>query len=531
MTSGYDSSKADLAEFFMIWADHQGWAVPDFHIAVCDWLQNKDRISVLRMPRGTAKSTLLGIYNAWRYYSNPDFRILHQGDQDNTAYKTARDTRSILTHHPLTRDMSLNMRGEVSFWWLADNKDERNPSMQAAGIMSNITSSRADEAQGDDVEVPRNIGTEDLREKMRYRLGEWTHILVPGGSKLYVGTPHTHDSLYDELEAAGADCLTIKFFEHSQRHEGADLSGINIPKQYKSADVYVFHGNKLLPDIAYSVNDGLIKLHKPLNGLVDVYCKNIWPERFTREEIALRRKECRTVNEWDSQYMLEAKPVHDVRLDPDKILPYNLEPKILEKRSGTIYMLGNAVVSVVKCYWDVSLGRATSDDSVLTLVLQDEGGNYYWHDAVKVEGDLDQQCDSACDFVKQYSAPVLDVESNGVGGFVSAAMRKRLRERGIACGINEVSQTEKKESRIVGAFEPLLQGQMLWAHERILDGLPAKQLRDWVPTKANQADDYIDGAACAILSAPVKIRALQTAPQVSRWRPNGGTTTVKWSHK
>ena len=35
--------------------------------------------------------------------------------------------------------------------------DERNPSMQAAGILSNITSSRADEVQNDDVEVPRNI--------------------------------------------------------------------------------------------------------------------------------------------------------------------------------------------------------------------------------------------------------------------------------------------------------------------------------------------------------------------------------------
>ena len=36
------------------------------------------------------------------------------------------------------------MRGDVKFWWTPDSDDERNPSMQAAGIMSNITSSRAD---------------------------------------------------------------------------------------------------------------------------------------------------------------------------------------------------------------------------------------------------------------------------------------------------------------------------------------------------------------------------------------------------
>ena len=60
--------------------------------------------------------------------------------------------------------------------------------------------------QNDDVEVPRNIKTPEAREALRYRLGEQTHILVPGGSKLYVGTPHTHDSLYDEMERLGADC-------------------------------------------------------------------------------------------------------------------------------------------------------------------------------------------------------------------------------------------------------------------------------------------------------------------------------------
>lgn len=521
-----------FAEFFMMWAMRQGWNVPDFHVAACDWLENKGPIAVLRMPRGCAKSTLLGVYNAWRYYKKPDLRILHQGDQDNTAYKTARDTRSVLQHHPLTEAISQNMRGEVSFWWLDENKDERNPSMQAAGIMSNITSSRADEAQGDDVEVPRNIGTESLREKMRYRLGEWTHILVPGGTKLYVGTPHTHDSLYDELERNGADCLTFKFFGYSQRVEGSDLKEITISKQYTHRDIYIFHGMRLLPEIEYSVLDGKVTLHRPLTGLVDVYADCIWPERFDRNEIATRRKECRTINEWDSQYMLEAKPVHNVRLDPDKILAYELEPHIAEKRSSTLYMLGNTVISSVKAYWDVSLGRATSDDSVLSLILQDESGRYYWHDSVAIEGDLDQQCSEAVAFVKQYSIPCIDVESNGVGGFVAAALRKVFREQGINCAVSEVAQTQNKNDRIVGAFEPLIQGQMLWAHTRILDGIAGRQMRDWQPSIKDQPDDYLDGAACAILSAPVKIRPSQITPtQSAKWKPAGGVHTINWSRK
>jgi hypothetical protein len=62
--------------------------------------------------------------------------------------------------------------------------------------------------------------------------------------------------------------------------------------------------------------------------VIDFYADCAWPERFTREEMELRRKECRTINEWDSQYQLHSKPVGDVRLDPDRIREYNIQPQI-----------------------------------------------------------------------------------------------------------------------------------------------------------------------------------------------------------
>lgn len=154
----------DFVTFFQIWVDLQGWEVPDEHWLAVQWLQNRGRLAVLRCFRGFGKSTLLAVYNAWRYYCDPAFRILHQGDQDGTAYKTSRDTKRVLMRHPLTKHMR-EIRGESSFWWVPGADDERNPSMQAAGIMSNITSSRADEVQNDDVEVPRNIRTPEARRR------------------------------------------------------------------------------------------------------------------------------------------------------------------------------------------------------------------------------------------------------------------------------------------------------------------------------------------------------------------------------
>jgi hypothetical protein len=91
--------------------------------------------------------------------------------------------------------------GTIEQWWVNGALDMRNASMFAKGILSNVTGARANECQNDDVEVPGNIQTPEAREKLRYRLSEQTHILIPGGRKLFIGTPHTHDSLYDEKEA------------------------------------------------------------------------------------------------------------------------------------------------------------------------------------------------------------------------------------------------------------------------------------------------------------------------------------------
>jgi hypothetical protein len=42
---------------------------------------------------------------------------------------------------------------------------------------------------------------------------------VPGSRRDFIGTPHTHNSLYDELIDRGAEHLTIKMFGEEQRFE------------------------------------------------------------------------------------------------------------------------------------------------------------------------------------------------------------------------------------------------------------------------------------------------------------------------
>jgi hypothetical protein len=94
--------------------------------------------------------------------------------------------------------------------------------MAAYGVMSNATGSRADNIDFDDIEVPKNIGNAEAREKLRQRISEATHIIVPGGQKTYIGTPHTHDSLYDEQVEGGAAVLKIPLFGRAQRFDDTE---------------------------------------------------------------------------------------------------------------------------------------------------------------------------------------------------------------------------------------------------------------------------------------------------------------------
>lgn len=552
--------KVNFATFFAMWADQRGWKVPDIHWRAVHWLEHRGEVAVLRCFRGFSKSTLLAIYNAWQFYRDPSYRILHQGDQDKTAYKTSRDTKSVLQRHPLTRTWvreavrggvkgaRSGLRGEAAFWWVPGADDERNPSMQAAGITSNITSSRCDEAQNDDVEVPRNITNPEAREKMRYRLGEQTHIMVPGARQLFVGTPHTHDSLYDEKERAGADCLTIRMFEHAHRIEQAN------ERSYATAfrPEWVFAGvgesAKLLEENKdFVIQAGRVVFTSAPGCLIDFYAGHAWPERFDRKEMLKRRKGCRTVNEWDSQYQLHSRPVHETRLDPAKLLGYDAEPRFVMANGELGMWLGKARIVGASCRWDPAGGKLRSDASAVAVVLQDDRGRRYWHRAVRLTGEVavfaedgktitGGQLMQLVDLVRELKLPRVTVETNGIGGFAPAWLRAALRQHLRApCGVVEEIAVANKNRRILEAIEAPLSSRMLWAHVSVLRGPARNQMRDWNPAVQTQPDDDLDALAGAISETPERIsRALPggsgglNAPQgaAQDWRPDAGTHEV-----
>lgn len=513
-----------LLAFALMEYERRGWAMPDVHARVFDWLAQTDgqRVRVLRVFRGCGKSTMLGVRNAHKLYDNPLHQILVQGADDDLAHDLSRDTMAVMESHALTQRMVQQPAGVVQ-WWTHDGYEAnaRTPQFRGKGILSRVTGNRADEIQNDDVEVEKNVTDAKARQKLRKKLTEQTHILKPGGTRLYVGTPHAHDSLYDELIKGGAVHLTIPLFATQRRYDKDTDRRLtfDIGAEPGPDGVWVFVGIGAQAYLAregvhYRLQGGQVHFDKPAGATVDVCTGNAWPDRFHRDEMEQRRKECRTFNEWDSQYQLEAKPVGEIRLDPDRIVAYDIEPTMRTANGEVVMELGRTRLVSATCHWDPAGAKLTSDTSAFCLIFQDEQGRPFWHRAVALSGEVAEMNDDGkiiggqvmqiCDLVKQFAIPRVTVETNGVGTHAPNLLKAALKARRIQCGVEGRHTSVNKNRKILGAFDAPLSSGYLWAHTSVLD-VVEDQMRSWNPAATEQPDDYLDAGAECLNDQPVRI--------------------------
>lgn len=536
-------NNVSFVAFFLIWAKMQGWDVPLLHIRICHWLDTcKDPERVLMVFRGAAKSTIYAVWCAYRLYKDRTHRALVWSADNDTAGMLTADAINVLRNHPLCRGMLPSKVG-VKRFRVIGSKDARNASMRASGVNSNVTGARAVDIDFDDVEVPGNIETPEARLKLRMRTSESTHIALPGAQQTLIGTPHTHDSIYPERIAAGAAFLKICLFESVKRYE--ETSNATLYRfDFTPGDdgIYVMLGigtgaKMCVENVDYKVVGDHIIFPKPPGATLDICGNCAWPQRFTRAEIHERRRKTLTINSWDSQYQLEAKPIKESKLDPTKIKAYDVMPKI-ERANGAIRMaLGNMQIVSGRAVWDPSLGKINSDRSAFSLVLDDAMGNYYWQCAEAFTGEYAEFSDTrnttitggqvmqAVALIKKYNIVHIYVETNGVGAFTEKLLMRAIKQEQLHCGVTAITATSNKNKRILDGLEGPIKSGVLWAHVDVLNGPAWDQMMVWNPEVTNQPDDYLNSAADAILQAPVRINHLvgnPTADTRNDWRQSAG---------
>ena len=159
---------------------------------------------ILEASRGTGKSWLGAIFTTWRLLRNPDEKILVVSASGPKAIEIATFIRRLFEEVPLLRHLrpGKDQRDSVQSFDVAGCKTAIAPSVAVAGITGQITGKRASLVLADDVEIPSNSMTEEMRAKLIQRTQEFEALLIPDmpSSIIYLGTPQSMESIYNKLE-------------------------------------------------------------------------------------------------------------------------------------------------------------------------------------------------------------------------------------------------------------------------------------------------------------------------------------------
>lgn len=475
-----NSPDAGFLEFVWVWNRRHHHDTPAVHRRIARWLEARQRAGETRLLlmafRGCGKSTLVGLWCAWLLARRPETRILVLAADQPLAVKMVASVRRIVERHPLCR----HLLPEAAEAWAADRFTVaregalRDPSMLAQGIGGNVTGSRAEVIVCDDVEVAGNCDTPAKRAELRERLAEAEFILVPGGTILFVGTPHCEDSLY-----------------RHPREEGAFLRGYR-------------------------------RLAVPVMNAAGA---SAWPERFPREAIAALRERVGPL-QFRRQMMLQPVAASAVRLDPAAIVRYAEEPEYREAQGrGVLTLLGRRLTSG-GAFWDPAYGRpGAGDASVLACTYADGEGHhflhrlaYLTHDPAAAEDPATQQCRRVAEILRETLLPVVRVETNGLGRFLPALLRRELARAGVAARVVEHASTRAKEDRILAALEPALAARRLHAHESVFRTPFPAEMAEWRPGAAGARDDALDAVAGCLLAEPVRLVRAAAPARLPDWR-------------
>ena len=481
-------------EFVWVWNRIQGQDTPALHIRMARWIEARwegaDRRLLILAFRSSGKSTMLGLFCVWLLVVNPNLRIIVLGAELDLAKKMVRNVKRIIERHVLAKHLRPQRVEQWGAGQFTVNRpgELRDPSMLARGIGANITGSRADLVICDDVEVPNTSDTALKRADLRARLSEIDYILVPGGTQLYAGTPHSYYTIY-------ADTVRPEAGEEAPFLDGFDR--LELPVQDPA-------GNSL------------------------------WPERFDAEHItALRRRH--GPNKFASQMLLQPVNISAGRLDPDRIRLYDGELHYADRNRIATLALGERRLVSASCWWDPAYGApGKGDGSVVAVVFTDADGGYWLHRieylTVDPQEDCDeatQQCRQVANFARRYYVPSIRIETNGVGKFLPGLLRREMGVAGVACGVVENPNRIAKERRIMEGFDAVLAAGNLNAHRSVWNTPFIGEMREWRPDGSYRGrDDGLDAVSGCLLSEPVRLSRAPVSAR-SEWRGAPGGVVAK----
>ncbi len=173
---------------------------------IADYLQSSDKRLVIEAFRGVGKSWITSAFVCHQLLLNPQRNILVVSASKSRADDFSTFTQRLIGEMPLLSHLIPrdNQRHSKISFDVAPALASHAPSVKSMGITGQLTGSRADLIIADDVESANNSQTQLMRDRLGETVKEFDAIIKPEvGRIIFLGTPQTEMSLYNDLEERG----------------------------------------------------------------------------------------------------------------------------------------------------------------------------------------------------------------------------------------------------------------------------------------------------------------------------------------
>lgn len=418
---------------------------------------------VVQAFRGAGKSWITSAFVCHQLLLNPQKNILVVSASKTRADDFSTFTLRLIHEIPILAHLKPKdgqRMSKISFD-VGTAQASHAPSVKSMGITGQLTGSRADIIIADDIESANNSQTQLMRDKLSETVKEFESIVKPGGRILFLGTPQTEMSVYNQLDQRG----------YKTRIWCA---------RYPDDKLKVAYGHKL----ATIIDEAEGKVGEPTD-----------PKRFDKDDL-LERELSYGKSGFALQFMLDVS-LSDANKYPLKINDlmvlsgvntWDEAPVSLKWASGIDQLNGCKLLPNLGLkgdYWVTPMHIADDfapwegsvmaidpagrgkDETGYAVVKMLHGNLYLTASGGLLNGYAVESLQKLTEVAQQQDVNQILVESNFGDGMFTQLLKPIL-SKTHPCSIEEVRHSTQKEKRLVDTLEPVFNSHKLIVDEKII---------------------------------------------------------------
>jgi len=431
---------------------------------------------MIQAQRGQSKTTVTAIYAVFMLLHFPKHIILIASAAGKLSKEIASFVIQILNGIDflwmLQADTSSGDRSSIEGYdihWLLKGVN-KSPSIKCLGVDSSIAGSRADILIADDIESGKNSKTVVTRETLEDLTKEFESV-NSSGDIIYLGTPQSINSLYNNLPSRGYD---IRIW----------------PGRYPTREQIGSYGVMLAPMILADIDrdptlqDG--------GGFLADQGKPTCPEMFDEEKLQTKELSLGKAK-FQLQFMLNTeltdKDRYPLKLADLIVADFNeTSGPVLPIHSSDVRNKFNHFCAQRHAlYWAVphqyefrpfensimyidGAGGGKNGDETGYAIIKTIGAYFYIYKLGGVPGGYEEEkLMKLVKIAKQAKVDIVKIEQNFGHGSHAALLRPLFLKEKCNVTIEEEHVTGQKELRIIDTIEPVVSSHRLIIHPRVLE--------------------------------------------------------------